>query len=52
MNKYKQLIQRLPEYFTQTVTQHWLDLGCGQGVFTEVLASLLPSQSDIIAVCR
>ncbi|MGE9310113.1 class I SAM-dependent methyltransferase [Niabella sp. CJ426] len=30
--------------------QHWADLGCGTGLFTEALAELLPAQSHIIAV--
>lgn len=25
--------------------QKWADLGCGEGVFTKVLAEILPSQS-------
>ncbi len=30
--------------------QHWVDLGCGNGLFTEALASLLPAQSSITAI--
>lgn len=30
--------------------QHWADLGCGTGLFTEALAELLPSQSAITAI--
>ncbi|RPD42711.1 class I SAM-dependent methyltransferase [Chitinophaga barathri] len=30
----------------------WADLGCGQGLFTRALASLLPGGSKIIAVDR
>lgn len=29
---------------------HWLDLGCGAGFFTEVLANVLPSGSLITAI--
>lgn len=30
--------------------QHWADLGCGTGLFTEALADLLPAQSVITAI--
>ncbi len=30
--------------------QHWADLGCGTGLFTEALADLLPAQSAITAI--
>lgn len=30
--------------------QHWMDLGCGTGVFTRALAELLPIDSTITAV--
>lgn len=30
--------------------QSWLDLGCGTGLFTEALASLLPTGSHVIGV--
>lgn len=30
--------------------QYWADLGCGQGLFTEALASLLPAGSHITAI--
>lgn len=30
--------------------QRWADLGCGEGVFTELLAGILPFQSEIIAI--
>lgn len=29
---------------------YWLDLGCGEGLFTRALSSLLPDFSEIIAV--
>lgn len=35
---------------TTTSPQRWADLGCGSGVFTRALASLLPSGSQIIGV--
>lgn len=30
--------------------QHWADLGCGTGLFTEALATLLPAGSTITAI--
>jgi ubiquinone/menaquinone biosynthesis C-methylase UbiE len=30
--------------------QHWADLGCGRGLFTRALASLLPAGSKVTAV--
>lgn len=30
--------------------QHWADLGCGPGIFTEAIAGLLPPQSTIMAI--
>ncbi|MGN7787075.1 class I SAM-dependent methyltransferase [Niabella sp. 22666] len=30
--------------------QHWADLGCGTGLFTEALADLLPAGSSITAI--
>lgn len=30
--------------------QHWADLGCGTGLFTEALATLLPAKSIITAI--
>lgn len=51
MNKYTPLIGRLPEYLAQSAPpQHWADLGCGSGVFTEALADMLPAKSTIIAI--
>lgn len=32
--------------------QRWVDLGCGDGLFTKALASLLPNGSEIIAIDR
>lgn len=33
-----------------TQPQHWADLGCGNGVFSYALASLLPTGSHIVCV--
>lgn len=30
--------------------QRWADLGCGSGVFTDALATVLPAYSEIIAI--
>jgi ubiquinone/menaquinone biosynthesis C-methylase UbiE len=30
--------------------QHWADLGCGAGIFTEALARLLPEASTILGI--
>lgn len=30
----------------------WVDMGCGSGVFTQALASMLPEQSTIFAIDR
>ncbi len=30
--------------------QHWADLGCGNGTFTQALAHLLPEGSNILAI--
>lgn len=32
--------------------QSWYDLGAGTGVFTQALAALLPSESDVLAIDR
>lgn len=50
MNKYAQLIQPASLHWTADKPLHWADLGCGSGVFTEALASLLPENSSITAI--
>ena len=50
MERYLHLLHQLPGYLAQSTPQYWADLGCGNGVFTEVLANFLPAQSRIIAV--
>lgn len=34
----------------QDYPQKWLDLGCGEGLFTQALSTVLPDKSTIIAV--
>ncbi len=41
-----------PAFGSQNASRIWADLGCGTGVFTRALASLLPSGSRILAVDR
>lgn len=33
-------------------SQRWADLGCGNGIFTELLAGIIPAHSKIFAVDR
>jgi ubiquinone/menaquinone biosynthesis C-methylase UbiE len=35
---------------SNNIPQHWADLGCGSGIFTEAIAGLLPPHSTIMAV--
>lgn len=50
MNKFKKLFAPASTYLQFVTPPHWADLGCGSGVFTEVLASLLPPKSNITAI--
>lgn len=50
MDRYTKLLQSFSQFSAQSVPQHWADLGCGSGVFTEALANMLPSQSSIIGI--
>src|SRR5688572_23330624 len=34
------------------VQQNWADLGCGKGLFSKALATLLPEKSNVFAVDR
>ena len=52
MNKFKKLLAPASTYLQSATPLHWADLGCGSGVFTEVLASLLPPKSNITAIDR
>jgi trans-aconitate methyltransferase len=49
-NKYTQLIQPVSSRLKSKQPLHWTDLGCGNGVFTEALASFLPKGSSITAI--
>lgn len=50
MRKYKKLLDPLTYLFASSTPQHWADLGCGTGVFTEALAGYLPENSLITAI--
>lgn len=41
-----------PAGWVSNTPQTWADLGCGKGIFTVALASLLPANSKIFAVDR
>ncbi len=41
-----------PAFITTREKQQWLDLGCGSGLFTRALASLLPIGSRVTGVDR
>lgn len=47
---YRKLLKNFPQFFSAASPQTWADFGCGNGVFTEVLASFLPSGSKIFAI--
>ncbi len=47
---YDAFFAALQERFVLPVRQCWADLGCGSGTFTRALATVLPMQSQIIAV--
>jgi len=49
-NKYTQLIQPACSLLNSKPLLHWADLGCGNGVFTETLATFLPKGSSITAI--
>lgn len=51
MNKYQKLLAPLSQ-FNPPSPMHWVDLGCGSGVFTEVLANILQKNSRITAIDR
>lgn len=46
------LLGEMSGYFSSSSPMQWADLGCGSGVFTEVLADLLPAGSRITAIDR
>jgi len=43
-------VKLIEKGITTTQLQRWADLGCGNGMFTNALASLLPAGSKVIAV--
>lgn len=47
---YEEFIFPVKDKLAHTKFQRWADLGCGDGVFTELLAVILPFQSEIFAV--
>ena len=50
MNKYKTLLEGFTAFHHPNHAEQWADLGCGSGVFTEVLANVLPAKSNIVAI--
>lgn len=50
MSKYSALLEPIRSAFNPLIPVHWADLGCGSGIFTEVLAEILPHNSHISAV--
>lgn len=47
---YKEFILPVKSKLNDSQSQIWADLGCGDGVFTKLLAEILPSKSEIIAI--
>lgn len=52
MDKFKRLLEPAKSIFSGSAPRHWADLGCGSGVFTKVLAGLLPQKSNIAGIDR
>ncbi len=50
MNDYIDFMQPLQNELAHRPIQRWADLGCGSGVFTEALATILPAGSTILAI--
>lgn len=50
MNRYSGFLQPLSKRFEDSTPVHWMDLGCGSGVFTQLLAAYLPARSSITAI--
>ncbi|WP_168208770.1 trans-aconitate 2-methyltransferase [Chitinophaga sp. XS-30] len=49
-DKYATLLSPLSSAFARSTSLQWADLGCGEGVFSEVLAAILPARSHITGV--
>lgn len=49
---YKEFIAPAKNKLAYPEFQQWADLGCGDGVFTELLAGIIPAHSKITAVDR
>lgn len=47
---YEELIFSVKDRLAYPEFQRWADLGCGDGVFTELLAGILPLKSTIFAI--
>lgn len=48
--KYESFILPAKNQLISNELQRWADLGCGEGTFTELLAGILPSESEIFAL--
>lgn len=46
---YERFILPAKNKWVQSAPQRWADLGCGEGAFTELLAGILPYESEIFA---